>query len=424
MVITFDFDDTLLWTAVERDADGEYLDHGPIGQNPHVFPRLEAALDSGAEVHLVTSRRSETRPEVMHWLKRWGVLDRLAGVHFTEGQLKHDTLERLGSEQHFDDDPEELAHLPERCRGVRAPLHDSWTTRLDERRYIASSRSDELRSLRVMSREEQLLREAVRAMLQEVDPETERLSGVSGVPKQDIWADTATKVGVASDILGAVLNFIPTSHPAVTLSNVGADVVSVIASGYLLHDEKSRHDLAMNAVEMLRAENDFYHDATGSYGHSVETLNKFELYYDARALCAAVQFLLGLVAAVPSVMQALGYSSPLSMSSAVELGLKLAKAAVAALTAADSAGRIDLAQGVTNALDTIGDLWDTVSKSPKYAAVVDKYAGEVLALFKDPKFRAAIAAGLLLDPATQGVGRTTLLAVDVIEKTLPKLQTA
>ena len=275
-----------------------------------------------------------------------------------------------------------------------------------------------------MGREEQLLRETVRAMLQEVDPETERLSGVSGVPKQDIWADTATKVGVASDILGAVLNFIPTSHPAVTLSNVGADVVSVIASGYLLHDEKSRHDLAMNAVEMLRAENDFYHDATGSYGHSVETLNKFELYYDARALCAAVQFLLGLVAAVPSVMQALGYSSPLSMSSAVELGLKLAKAAVAALTAADSAGRIDLAQGVTNALDTIGDLWDTMSKSPKYAAVVDKYAGEVLALFKDPKFRAAIAAGLLLDPATQGVGRTTLLAVDVIEKTLPKLQTA
>jgi hypothetical protein len=136
MVITFDFDDTLLWKAVERDEDGEYLDHGPIGENPHVFPRLLDALDSGAEVHIVTSRRSETKGEVMDWLDVWRKhnpqLRRLAGVHFTEGQLKHDTLARLGSQQHFDDDPEELAHLPEGCLGVRAPLHPSWTQKLGE----------------------------------------------------------------------------------------------------------------------------------------------------------------------------------------------------------------------------------------------------------------------------------------------------
>jgi hypothetical protein len=141
MVITFDFDDTLKLTKLLRDEDGEYLDHGPIGKNPHVFPRLLDALDSGAAVHLVTSRRSETRPEVLHWLKRWGVLDRLAGVHFTEGELKHDTLERLGSRQHFDDDPEELAHLPEGCLGVRAQLHPSWTQKLGEsvvRRWVRS----------------------------------------------------------------------------------------------------------------------------------------------------------------------------------------------------------------------------------------------------------------------------------------------
>jgi len=62
MVITFDFDDTLLWTAVDRDEDGTYVEHNPVGQNPHVFPRLLQALDSGAEVHIVTSRRSRTRP--------------------------------------------------------------------------------------------------------------------------------------------------------------------------------------------------------------------------------------------------------------------------------------------------------------------------------------------------------------------------
>lgn len=136
MVITFDFDDTLLWTEVERDEDGEYVDHGPIGENPHVFPHLLDALDSGAEVHIVTSRRSETKGEVMDWLDVWRKhnpqLRRLAGVHFTEGQLKHDTLARLGSRQHFDDDPEELAHLPDGCLGVRAPLHPSWTQKLGE----------------------------------------------------------------------------------------------------------------------------------------------------------------------------------------------------------------------------------------------------------------------------------------------------
>ena len=33
MVVTFDFDDTLLWTRVIRDEDGEYIDHVPVGQN-------------------------------------------------------------------------------------------------------------------------------------------------------------------------------------------------------------------------------------------------------------------------------------------------------------------------------------------------------------------------------------------------------
>jgi hypothetical protein len=141
MVITFDFDDTLLWTAVDRDEDGTYLDHNPVGQNPHVFPRLLQALDSGAEVHIVTSRRSRTRPEVLAWLEEWGVLGRLAGVHFTEGQLKEATLAALGSRQHFDDDPEELAHLPRGCRGVQAPLHPSWTVPMREvrlRRWVRS----------------------------------------------------------------------------------------------------------------------------------------------------------------------------------------------------------------------------------------------------------------------------------------------
>jgi hypothetical protein len=146
MVITFDFDDTLRLTKLLRDEDGDIT--GEIDytddKNPVVFPEFEAALDRGDTVYVVTSRSAATRTEVEKWLERKLIIrdengkvltDRfelLAGIHFTGGALKHDTLARLGSRQHFDDDPEELAHLPRGCRGVQAPLHPSWTVPMNE----------------------------------------------------------------------------------------------------------------------------------------------------------------------------------------------------------------------------------------------------------------------------------------------------
>jgi hypothetical protein len=147
MVITFDFDDTLKLTKLLRDEDGDIAGIGYTDdQNPVVFPEFEAALDRGDEVHIVTSRMGskKTKEKMQEWLRGKLIIrdekgkvltdrfKRLAGIHFTEGQLKHDTLARLGSRQHFDDDPEELAHLPEGCRGVRAPLHPSWTAPMNE----------------------------------------------------------------------------------------------------------------------------------------------------------------------------------------------------------------------------------------------------------------------------------------------------
>lgn len=143
MVITFDFDDTLKLTMLLRDEDGDIAGIGYTDdQNPVVFPKFKAALKRGDEVHIVTSRNwsKDTEEKMKAWLLKQGI-SRLPPIHFTEGQLKHDTLARLGSRQHFDDDPEELAHLPKGCRGVRAPLHDSWTQNLGEtavRRWVRS----------------------------------------------------------------------------------------------------------------------------------------------------------------------------------------------------------------------------------------------------------------------------------------------
>jgi hypothetical protein len=283
-----------------------------------------------------------------------------------------------------------------------------------------------MRRLRLLSREEQLLRETVRGMLQEVDPETERLSSDLGIstPKKGDMVSAMSRVGVVSDVLGVLANFAG-NHPFVKGLNISADIMSVGAAGYLMYDEWTRHGLAMEAVEMLRAENDSYHDVTGSYGHDVDDLNKFELYYDARAFCAAVQVLLGIAAAVPSVIQALG-GNPMSMTSAAEIGLKVAKVAITSLTAADAEGHIDLAQSVTDTLSKIGKLWDKVSKTSQYAALIDKYGPEVLATFRDPKVKAAITVAA--SSTVQGGGlpltKTAMDAADIIEKTLPKLKAA
>jgi hypothetical protein len=143
MVITFDFDDTLKLTKLLRDEDGDIagIDYSGDEPNPVVFPEFEAALDRGDKVHIVTSRSwsEETKEKMQEWLRSKLIIrdkdgkvltDRfalLAGIHFTGGQLKRDTLLSLGSQLHYDDDEEEgkaLKSTP--IRWVRAPLHRSW----------------------------------------------------------------------------------------------------------------------------------------------------------------------------------------------------------------------------------------------------------------------------------------------------------
>jgi hypothetical protein len=141
MVITFDFDDTLRLTKLMRDEEGDIagIDYSGDEPNPVVFPELEAALDRGDTVYVVTSRSEKTRAEVENWLKRKLITKtpsgkvlkdrfaRLAGIRFTGGDLKRDTLEELGSQLHYDDDEVEgkaLEATP--IQWVRAPLHRSW----------------------------------------------------------------------------------------------------------------------------------------------------------------------------------------------------------------------------------------------------------------------------------------------------------
>jgi len=137
-VVTFDFDDTLLWTRVIRDENEDYLEHVPAGKNTDIYPIfIEMLSNPGVKVHIVTSRHGKhTSPnalvpssytEVFDQLKDWGVIDKVAEVHFTNGNLKVGKLRELGSELHFDDDTEELEVLQGTgIKGVQAYPHPSW----------------------------------------------------------------------------------------------------------------------------------------------------------------------------------------------------------------------------------------------------------------------------------------------------------
>ena len=137
-VVTFDFDDTLLWTRVIRDEDGDYLEHVPAGKNTDIYPIFIDMLNNpDVEVHIVTSRHGKPADqnapvpssctEVFDQLKDWGVIDKVAGIHFTNGNLKAGKLRELGSELHFDDDTEELEAIQGTgIKGVQAYPHPSW----------------------------------------------------------------------------------------------------------------------------------------------------------------------------------------------------------------------------------------------------------------------------------------------------------
>jgi|688.fasta_scaffold49658_8 hypothetical protein len=415
MVITFDFDDTLLWKAVVRDEDGSYVEHNPIGQNPYIFPRLLEALDSGNKVHIVTSRRSRTRPEVLAWLEEWGVLDRLAGVHFTEGQLKHDTLERLGSRQHFDDDPEELAHLPEGCRGIRAPLHPSWSGQLGEGRYIESSRSDAMRRRRAVSREEALLRETVRQIM-EVDKKIADIAKQQGIP--DVMVDdqeTAWKdIGSAFDIMGALSNL--ADHPLVTGLNYGSDVLSLVAAIELRSIERKRYDLAMNAYDMLVAQNNFYHDATGTWSYQPSDLDVFKRYYSIRRWLSIISLCLTIISIVGSVA---AFRNPTGTGSKVEWAMKGAKLALAALQKLDAEDKIDIAQSVENIIESVSVACEAIERALFGSNYISEYGVPVTDQMSNVLRQPAVA--LLLKGTLAGDIAEDLL---FLEDTTPLLRRA
>ena len=153
-VVSFDFDDTLLWARAFHDEDGDFVEMKPIGPNPYVVPRLRQALsDPSVSVYIVTSRGPGSLGKTLKQLDALGFPDFPANrIRFTDGELKRDTLAELGAQLHYDDDPVELENLPTGCKGVLAPIHPSWLTKgidnINERNIMRITESQLRRVIR------------------------------------------------------------------------------------------------------------------------------------------------------------------------------------------------------------------------------------------------------------------------------------
>ncbi len=99
-MITFDFDETLtcpIW-------DWKYQLFEPsLNPNYDSFAKLRSFYEQEKEIRIVTTRWHSR--EIVDFIEKYNLP--VSSIHCTEGELKGDTLLKLGSELHFDDSEEE-----------------------------------------------------------------------------------------------------------------------------------------------------------------------------------------------------------------------------------------------------------------------------------------------------------------------------
>jgi len=106
-VVTFDFDQTIVKSFLNKSAVGEEI-YQFGGVNKEILKRIKSFKQSGKTVFVVTSRKNhleEGDNSVKSILQKLKI--EVDGVFYTNGEPKAQKLYELGSELHFDDDPEE-----------------------------------------------------------------------------------------------------------------------------------------------------------------------------------------------------------------------------------------------------------------------------------------------------------------------------
>lgn len=119
MLVTFDFDDTL--TEPEFDDVDEIWVSGMDPKEP-VIDQMREFAEDGHEIRIVTTRSEIGGGRFVFEFVEEHDLP-VSGIHFTEGDLKAETLDELGAVIHFDDSTNELAAAEDRGIEGRLVVH-------------------------------------------------------------------------------------------------------------------------------------------------------------------------------------------------------------------------------------------------------------------------------------------------------------
>ena len=106
-VITFDFDQTVVKSFLNKSVDGEEI-YQFGGVNKEIVKRIKSYKQAGKTVFIVTSRKNHLEGDdnsVKSILRRLKI--EVDGVFYTNGEPKAQKLYELASELHYDDDPKE-----------------------------------------------------------------------------------------------------------------------------------------------------------------------------------------------------------------------------------------------------------------------------------------------------------------------------
>jgi len=126
-VVTFDFDSTLSLSHWGEEED-EWVHDGPHHSFVKKIKKHKAAGDT---VYIVTSRHEKyessasenpNQKAVQEFLDLYNIS--VDGIHFTNGQSKIETLLKLNSSRHHDDDPEDIRDAKE--NGIEAVVSDPY----------------------------------------------------------------------------------------------------------------------------------------------------------------------------------------------------------------------------------------------------------------------------------------------------------
>jgi hypothetical protein len=202
----------------------------------------------------------------------------------------------------------------------------------------------------------------------------------------------------------------------VTGLNYGSDVLSLVAAIELRSIERKRYDLAMNAYDMLVAQNNFYHDATGTWSYQPSDLDVFKRYYSIRRWLSIISLCLTIISIVGSVA---AFRNPTGTGSKVEWAMKGAKLALAALQKLDAEDKIDIAQSVENIIESVSVACEAIERALFGSNYISEYGVPVTDQMSNVLRQPAVA--LLLKGTLAGDIAEDLL---FLEDTTPLLRRA